>query len=351
MEKEFKALTFKEVFSETKKAHYGFSTHLLFFAIFTILSLMLAYVAPFSLIVTVPFVIIPSYFAFSSLNAIKGKRNSEGVGFFKLFRTYFSMIFFGGYRLLFGLLKAFIAYVATNMAVIFVLDLAVLSKSSEFEEFMAAIEKSTDSASLNEAFNNFTNSVMNSPEIQKWIYLSAAVSLVVGAIVFIHHIHKHSVKIKRNLFIKTVIPARQFNFVERKVRKTHRKFIWGSYIRTSWFIKIAIVLAGAGGIVGSYFLLKDFNPNQAFVISLFLMFVVCLPLFNYMSKLQEMMYFTLLPVYETTFTTIALVMLTKYKDKIGMEEEEFKKIQDILNETKSKAEEEKPEEKKDLEDK
>ena len=62
MEKEIKNLTFKEVLSETRKSRYGFSMHLLYFSLLTILSFILAYVLPYSLIVTVPFVIVPSFY-------------------------------------------------------------------------------------------------------------------------------------------------------------------------------------------------------------------------------------------------------------------------------------------------
>ena len=351
MEKEIKSLKFKDVFAETRKSRQGFSLHLFFFALFTILSLMLAYVAPLSLIITIPFIIVPSYFAFTSVNAIKGKKNAQNVGFFTMFRNYFSILFFGGYRLLFGLLKAFITYVASNFIIILVYDLTIFSKSQDFQDFMKIVEESTDPNALNEAYNKFVNSILTNPEIQKWIYLSLAISFALASIVFIHHIFKHSIKMRRNLFSPNAIPTRQFNFVERKVRKDNRKFIWGSYIRTSWFIQVLIVLAASGGLVLSYFFLKDFRPEQALVISLFLMFIVTLPLMNYISKLQDMLFFILLPAYEVTFTTLTLDLLNKYKDKIGLEEEELKKLEKLLNVPKDQIKEETKEEKKDLEDK
>ena len=351
MEKEIKSLRFKDVVADLKKTRHGFSTHLLYFALFTILSLMLAYVLPLSLIVTIPFVIIPSYFSFSSLNSIKGKKNGQNVGFFTMFRNYFSVFFFGGYRLLFALLKAFITYIVSNFIIILVYDLTIFTKSEEFQEFMSLVQNSTDTNALNEAYNKFTNSVMSNPEIQKWIYLSVAISLVLAAFVFIHHVLKHSLKMRRNLFSPNAIPTRQFNFVDKKVRKDNRKFIWGSYFKTTWFIQVLVILVGAGGVVLSYFFLKEFNPEQALVISLFLIFVVCLPLMNYISKVQDMLFFILLPVYEITFATLTMDFINKYKDKIGLQEEELKKLEKLLNVPKEENKEKQEEEKKDLEDK
>ena len=352
MEKEIKSLTFKEVLSETRKSRYGFSMHLLYFSLLTIFSFILAYVLPYSLIVTVPFVIVPSYFAFTSMNAIKGKKNSENVTFFGMFRNYFSILFFGGYRLLFGLLKAFVTYIISNFVIIFVYDLTIFTKSSEFQAFMKLVSESTDSATLNQAFETFTNNVLNNPEIQKWLYLAATISMVLAALIFIHHLFKHSIKMKRNLFVPNAIPTRQFNIVDRKVRRDHRRFVWGSYIKTSWFIQVLMVLAAAGGIVGSYFLLKEFRPHQAVVISLFLIFIVSLPFMNYISKLQEMMFVILLPIYESTFATMTLEFIAKYKEKIGIAEEDIKKIEDLLNVTKQPTDDkEKTKEDNNLEEK
>ncbi len=350
MMKETNRIDARGVFQETVKSNYGFSTHLLLFALFTIASLALAYLLPYSLIVTIPIVIIPSYFAFTSLNSIKGKENSEGVGFFTLYRMYFSGIFFGGYRLLIGLLKSFIAYLISNTVIITIFEITVFSKTEEFKAFMDAYNNA-DSESLIEVFDTFSNSLLTNTTLQKWLYLAAAISFAIAAVVFIHHILMHSIKMKRNLFTKQIIPTRQFNFVDRRVRRDNRKFLISTYFRTCWFIQLIIVLVASGGIVGSYFLLKDFTPERALVISLFLVFVATLPFLNYMSKLQDMIFFRLARKYEETFATLTLEFLTKYKEKIGLAEEEAKKIEEILNAQKEANKEESGEEKKDLEDK
>ena len=345
MKKKENKITVRNVFFETKASHFGFSSQLLYFSLFTLLSLMLAYVLPLTLIITFPLVIVPSYFSFTSVNAIKGKKNSEFIGFFTMFKTYFSSLFFGGYRLIAGFFKSLLIYLLSNTLIITILDFTVLMKSSEFQELMKTLENNTDATSLNEAVNSFTNGVLNSPEIQKWVYLAMAISSVIATFVYIQHIAKHSIKMRRNLFTKQVIPARQFSFVDRRVRRDNRKFLISTYLRTCWFIQILIVLAGAGGVVGSFFLLAEFGSEQAFIISLFLMFLVTLPFLNYISKLQDMLYISLAKRYEETFATLALEFLSKYKEKIGIAEEEAKKIEELLNAQKqSNKEEEKTEE-------
>ena len=351
MKKEENRITVKKVFNETRAMSFGFSSQLLYFALFTILSLVLAYVLPFTLLITIPLVIVPSYFAYSSTNSIKGMKNAEGIGFFTFFRSYFTGIFFGGYRLILGFFKALLGYLATNTVLITIFEITIFAKSSEFQETMKLIQEGTDSATLYESLDKFTDALLTSPEIQKWIYLSAAISLFVGAIIYIQHMIKHSIKMRRNLFTKQIIPTKQFNFVDRRVRKDNRKFLFSTYSRTCWFIQLLLVLVGAGGIAGSFFLLKEFSPEHALIISLFLMFVVALPFFNYISKLQHMIFMRLARKYEETFATLTLEFLTKYKEKIGLEEEEAKKLEEILNAQKEANKEEDGEENKDLEDK
>jgi hypothetical protein len=60
-----------------------------------------------------------------------------------------------------------------------------------------------------------------------------------------------------------------------------------------------------------------------------------------------MLFVILLPKYESTFATMALEFLTKYKEKIGLEEEEVKKIEDLLNATKIQNEQKDDESKED----
>lgn len=91
-----------------------------------------------------------------------------------------------------------------------------------------------------------------------------------------------------------------------------------------------MVLTGVGGVALSYFFLKDLDVQNAVVISLFLMFLVALPFMNYISKVQDLLYFSLAEKYEETFATLTLEFLTKYKEKIGIAEEDAKKLEEFL---------------------
>lgn len=338
-------LEFKNVVEELKKAKFGFSMPLFWFVFLTMLSLILAYVFPFSLIVTIPFVIVPAYFAFTSMNAVKGVKHGEQATFWKMYRIYFSPIFFGGYRLFFGLLKAFIAYFAVST-----IGLSIVLYTNP--SYQGLVSNVANISNINEIYEEMEN-ILLQPKIEKAFYLITTIALVFGAVLFIQHIMKHSPKMRRNLYTRQVIPMKQFNIVEKTLRKQKRKFILTSYLGTSWFIQFLIVLTLSGGIVLSYFLLKNFDIGQAFVISLFLMFVCITPLLNYISVTQDLMYVALMKDYEQTFVNLTLEFLTKYKDKIGLEEEDANKIKDFLEQAKKESEKpiEKEKEKNDTEDK
>ena len=338
--KETECLTFRSVLIELKKDHFGFSLQLLYFLLSVILSLILAYVFPYSLILTLPLLMVPCYFAFCGSNTLISLKIKEKPSFFKLFRAYFNGFFMGGYRILIGFLKSLIVYLVCNTVLLTIFEATLFKKYPEFNAVLEKITSSAESTSISESVNEFNETLLSNPSLQKWIYFCSAISLTLAGIVFIYHIAKHSMKMRRNFFLKQSIPMKQFNIVERRIRKENRKFILGSYFRTTWFIQILFFLAAGGGITLSFFFLKEFSGAQAFVISLFLIFLVSLPFFNYFAKVQDMLYEKLSKKYEHTFATMTLEFLTKYKERIGIAEEDVKKIEEILNAQKEENKEE-----------
>lgn len=341
--KETDETVFKIVLKEVKANKHGFSPQLFWFVFLTLLSLCLAYLLPYSLIVTIPLVILPSYFAFTAMNVIKGTKNSEGVTFWRMYRAYFSQLFFGGYRVWIGLLKSFGAYFVSTFVGFLIFDLTFLNGNSEYQEIL---NKSMDPAQMNQATSELLD-FLSRPEFAKFLFFLTAFSILLAVFFFVHHIFKNSIKMRRNVFSKTPFPIRQFAIVDRKVRSKNRKFLLHTYFTCSWFIKLSLLLAAGGGIVFSYFFLKELNPIQAAVISMFLMFVVSIPFLNYISTLEDYIFFCFAKQYEDTFVSITLEFLTKFKDKIGIEEEEAKKIQEMLEAQKKEFDEPKKEDKKD----
>ena len=343
--KETNSSTFKTVIAELKEAKLGFSNHLFWFVFLTIVSLIVAYLLPYSLIVTIPLVVLPSFFSFTAMNTIKGTKNSEDASFWRLYRAYFSQLFFGGYRVWLGVLKGFITYFVSSLIGYIFFDRLVLSKNSEYQ---AITEKMMNTADINEVANELLE-FLSKPEFAKFLFFSTAIALLLASIMFMHHIFKNSVKMRRNLFSRTPFPIRQFAMVDRQVRRKNRKFLLHTYFSCAWFIKLLILLGAAGGLTLSYFFIKELNPIQAVIISLFLIFILLIPFLNYMSTLEDVIFFNFAKQYEDTFVSMTLEFLTKFKDKIGIQEDEAKKIEEMLEAQKKEMNDSQEDDKKDEE--
>lgn len=336
--KEVERLQFKDVIETLKEEKHRFSPQLFWFAFLTIISLIIAYLIQFSLILTIPFVIVPSWFAFSSVTSAKGAKNSERVNFFVLFKGYFSPLFFGGYRLFLGFLKGFATYVGVSSISFTIYSEVVLKNNAEYQ---AILEKMNGTSAELEELMTDLNEFLMSSTMAKPVFLITSIGLILGIFVFLQHILKHSVKMRRNLFTRQPIPMKQFHMIDAKVRRDNRGLLWSSYLASTWFIQLLVILGAAGGIVIGYFFLTDLDPFKAVIISMFLSFVLVLPLLNYVSVAQNMLYLALRHKYEETFVNMTLEFLTKFKDKLGLEEEEAKKIENLLNEAKKANDREK----------
>ena len=345
--KEVERLQFKEVVQSLKEEKHRFSPQLFWFVFLTLVCLSLAYLAPYTLIVTLPLVIIPSWFAFNSVTSVKGVKNAERINFFLMFKAYFGQLFFGGYRLLLGVLKGFLTYVGVSSIAFTVYSQVALNNNAQYQAIM---EKMNNPGELDSLINDL-NEFLLSSEVAKPVFLITAIALLLGVFVFLQHILKHSIKMRRNLFTRSPIPMKQFHMVDRKVRKDNRKLLWSSYLSSSWFIQLLVIVSSASGILIGYFFLSDLDPFKAVVISVFIGFVLLIPLFNYISVMQNMLYLVLRHKYEETFVNMTLEFLTKFKDKLGLEEEEANKIEALLNETKRLTEEDKKKEEDDPADK
>jgi len=328
--------------SISKQSQKGLSTSLFFFAFFTILSLIIAYLLPGSLIVTVPFVIIPSYFAFTSSEAMKTARNGQETNFFVAYKVYFSQLFNGGYRVFIGLLKSLLVYFLTNVALVTVFEYTVFLKIPEFKKIVSKIGTTDNLVNVVEQYNNFLST---NDTVRGYMLLISSISVVAGAIMFIHHIAKHSPKMRRNILSKQPVPMRLFNLIEIRVKRKYGKRIFKYYLKGAWFIQLIIVLVGADGILISYFLLGGQDIGSVTIVPLFMMFVFALPFMNYISKMQDIIYTSLRYAYEDEYIAMSLEFINKYKDKIDIETKDLEELESLL-----KKEQEKNSEDKDKED-
>lgn len=333
---------FKAARERTKKESRGFSISLFLFATLTLLSLGLGYFDPVTLILTIPFVVLPSYFALIAVNSAPVLDRGEIGAFFIMFRTYFNRMFSGCFRVIAAFFKALLCSIAFEVVSSSIAETIVFGKNEEFRNILFDGSKSfSDSAKL------LTDFVNANPSFEKCLLIINCVSLVIGTMVFISHIAKRSPMLDFSFLRKQPTPMREFNMVDKKVRKEHKKEFAGRMFRGTWFISLLIILS----FVGSYFIemyaFKNFNPDHFFVLGLAIALIVILPFMNYLMNVYHIIYDGLRPEYENVYVTTTLEFLAKYREKLGINEEEAKKLEEIVKSQSPQKNKKEEKEKKD----
>lgn len=320
---------FKEAVLSTKMHKRGLSTPLCLFVLFTLLSLCLAYVSITSLIITVPLVIAPSYFAYYSTGTIDFKNKNETLSFFLLYKAYFSRLFNGSFRLIIGILKAFLVFVVVNSILFLILEATVFDAIPEYatlienlnngvETFSSALDKLNGIASTNEKFINS-------------FFISNVASLAFATLEFIHHVAYSTIKLDFNLLRQAPVPMRGFHEVDKMVKKENRNTFFKEYFKATWFIDLLIFLAFCGAGVLEFYVLEGKITDYAFVLALAISVVLLLPFFNYLCEVFHILFARHKKAYEIDFTNLTLELLSKYQTKLGLDDKEANALKEFLN--------------------
>lgn len=330
----------KDAWTNTKKAQRGFSNSLFWFAFFTLLSLCVAYFNSFTLIITIPFVVLPSYFAFIAISSTPKLPVGETSGFFLMFKTYFNRLFFGCFKVITGILKALAFSFLSSVVMTTIGESVIFKGDAKFESLIQS------DADLSESIKLFSEYISQNPRYEKWLFISASVSILVGVLVFIHHIAKNTPKLDFSFYRKQPVPMREFGFIDRKVRHEHKKEFLGRLLKATWFAPLLIILSFGGSFAIEMFLLKGMNVDHVLVIGLAITLILLLPFMNYFAQVFHCIYAPLAKTYEKKFVEMTLEILTRYKEKMGISEEDAKKIEAMVKGEASKEEKEKEKEKK-----
>lgn len=264
----------KEGFKEAHKRFVIVSLPLSFFALLTILMLILGYFVPLSLILTLPFVIIPSFFAVAAINTFATNKNThEGIGFFVMFRSYFSQIFRGGYKVILGLLKAFLVFLVSSVLFSVIFATTILAKDPGFIAFTEEIKNITDATALSTAIDDFIN---NNNIISEISILVNCLSTFFALYMFMHHFGVNSVKYNYNFVAKMPLPMQDLNIISKKVHKENRKGFYKDYYKAFWFLGVILTVGYFSASLLAYFLIKNANMVQISFIGLFGAFILLL---------------------------------------------------------------------------
>ena len=323
----------KQGFKEAKNRFVIVSLPLSFFALLTILAFIVGFIAPITFILTIPFIIIPSFFAVSAINTIAPNQNThEGVGFFVMFRAYFTQLFRGGYKVIIGLLKALAVFIVSSAILSAILSTTVLNKDPSYIEFMNQINAMTDANEIAAALANFldTNKTFNN-----LLVIINGCSTFLALYMFMHHFAINSIKYNYNFVAKLPLPMQDLNLIHKTVIKQNRASFYKDYHKATWFLGLILILGYAAGFLIPYFFINNIDMVQISVIGLFGSFIFLLFFAPYFLSISQIIFTKYRESYVETLidlTKKSLEELAKTKSITSEKEQEILKIMESQRE-------------------
>mgnify|MGYP003317014025 CR=1 FL=1 len=334
MKKQSKEPIRKIASERTRKTFPRKMTLLAILMMVCIASLALALFLPETLILTVPFLVAPSVFAFMAVNTVLDMPiPNDEIGFFMMFKLYFSRFFFGCFKMLKAFLIALLwVFVITFVAsmVFFLLNQDLLNAMSALIESVPQEEMATELIKLMESNNNYN----------LFMILSNAASLFVGFFVFTHHAMIEGFKYYFNFLAKAPILAQDLNTISRPTFKKIRKPFYKDYYKCVWFIPILMLVGYVGGVALAFFFL-DVDVIQLSVIGLFGSLLTTMFAIPYYFDCTLQIFKKYHNEYINNFVKLSMDTLKEMKKNEEISKEKEKEIIDFLEEQKQKNEDNK----------
>jgi len=229
-----------------------------------LLCCMLMFVFPLSIIVTLPFVALPSTFAYITTHTmINIEKNCSILPFFSFYKAYFSKTFNGGFRGLLGLLKFILIEIIVSLIVGLLLYYLYCAKQPGFAEIMKNIESATTSENLSTAFDT----LLDFKPFEYTVTITGQSALGIGSLVFINHIMLQSEIYVNAVRSKNIMPMKFLRPVFARMSNIRRKEFLKIYIPCTFFIYLVFIIS-----IGGTFVLNDFffgfSIYQSFAIGL-----------------------------------------------------------------------------------
>ncbi len=294
-----------------------------------LLCFLLAYFFPYTLIISVPLIVVPFTFALQSssimINNIKDSKDRPISTFFKSYFTYYKSTFKGGYRTLIGLIKALSTYAVIYSLILIPICIAAYFSIDELQE----IVKNNASYSYEQM-----EAIINNNNLLKYgaIFANGA-GLLSGAYFFIHHIFAHSLIYSSLFHSPTQIPMRDNSYMFRSVFSYFRKTFYKEYYKSIWWLIIVYVIFYCIGFSLILLLKTDINSCSPQIVGLAVAFLANLVFIPYVFYVIESIFLNNIKGYDNACMKATMELLDVIKSKANFskeEEEEFNKTVDLL---------------------
>ena len=328
----------KASFKEAKNRFVILSLPLCFFALLSIGVLGLGFYAPLTLFLTIPFIVIPSFFAVSAINTLALNKNThEGIGFFIMFRTYFSQLFRGGYKVIIGLLKALLTFIVFSAILSAILSATILNKDPEYIAFVEQIQTITDQNVLAEALDNFFN---NNKTFNLILVIVNCSAFFVASYVFLHHFAVNSIKYNYNFSSKMPLPMQDLNLIFKVTLKKRLRMFYKDYYKAFWFLGLVFALGYAAGALIPYFFIPNIDMVQMTIIGLFGGFIFLLFFIPYFLNASQLIFNRYRSTCVETLIDLSKQSLEQMKKAQAISEDKEKEVLQIIESQKEEDKEE-----------
>lgn len=338
----------KEAFKKCKTRFNGIILSLSFFVLIFIPCFAIAFFYPETLILTVPFVMIPSFFAIGSVNIVADKPNmkTERV-FFRMFRNYYSPFFKGGYKVWIGFLKSLLVFVIVGSVIATVFEYTVLINDPLFTSLLDSLASETN---LGNIYDDLLVCITENKYFELMTYLISLLGVFGGLYMFIHHIGMNQIKFYFNLLGVTPLPARDLNITYKETFKKIKKQLRKDYYSSCWFLIILIPVFYFAGSLLTYFFIPNIEVFESVIIGFVCVLLIGACFIPYYLNCLELIYLKHAVTFTETFVDLSLKSIEEIKKRETIDPEKEKAIKEFLNAQKEiidKKEEEKKTEEKD----
>ena len=127
-----------------------------------------------------------------------------------MFKSYFSGLFRGGYKIIIGFLKGLLVYTIIVSICSSVFSMIILANDPTYIALIESLETATN---IDQIMVEFENILLTNKSFDLIIYLSSLAGFAGGFYMFMHHVSMHSIKYYYNFYSITPLPIVDLNTV------------------------------------------------------------------------------------------------------------------------------------------
>lgn len=304
-----------KLFGKYKQFFFEKTGLISFLTLAIVLCLTLAFFFPFTLILTVPFLVLPLFLGFMIIDTFLITGQGKPHYIFRGFVAYYSPPFFGIFRVIIGLIKSIGVYLISSTIMIMILFYSVGMKDPNFVSIIDRIMQNQNNVDLLQ----LSQELLANSSFLLIENVSVMVAMGLTSLMFVHHILANSFKVYFNFVDSNIKPARVVNLIHKGAIKYFRKDFYRDYYTSFWWIILLFIAGYVGGVFLGYLLLH-FDGMQSSIIGLFFAVILSIYFLPLINETFNLMYAVNAVYYFKSLVSIPNEVLDYYGVKMSLKE-------------------------------